>query len=203
MQLIGDEARALLEPAAHDDTTPRAVRVLRDEVNAPRRLLAGTGAVLLAVVGALVAEVGVGLLDGFVGAAVVAFALAGAVLAGAALLGRAVARAGRRVSDAYVDRAGRSGASTPGGMVAGLFSGPMILRSALSAVSIIALCLSASGVYYVLAEQDDSVLLAFVLVMTVTWALTAWCVLRTEYAVSWSLGRRTQAWAQDRRAGHR
>jgi hypothetical protein len=197
--LIGDEARALLEPPGRDDTTPRAVAALEREVNAPVRLLAGTGAVVLAVVGALVAEVGVGLLDGFAGAAVVAFAVAAGALAAAALLGRAVARAGRRVSDAYVDRASRSGSSAPGGMVTGLFSGRMIVRSALSAVAVIGLLMSASGVYYVLVVQDDSVLLAFVVVMTVTWAATAWCLLRTELAVSRSLGLRTQAWGEERR----
>lgn len=203
MRLIADEARALLEPTGRDDVTPRAVATLRREVDAPRRLLAGAAAVGLAVLGGLVAEVAVGLLDGFVGAALVASALAGVLLAVAALLGHAVARAGRQVTDAYVERAGRSGTSTPGGMLAGLLRGPMVLRSALSAVSVVGLLLSASGVYYVLVVQDDSVLLAFALVMTVTWAVTAWCVLRTEHAVSRSLGRRTRAWAEDRRAGHR
>ncbi|WP_127479775.1 hypothetical protein [Nocardioides pantholopis] len=194
MTLISDESRRLLDPVGTQATSTAELDLLRREVNSPRRLLAGTGAVVLGLIGVLPAgftasEAAEGRWSG----AALAALLTLVVVVHAAWLGFRVVTAGRRVVDGYVARSRHAAYARPGGLVALSLSGPMILRSALAAAGIIGACFAGSLLYLGLSDPDTGAEGAVMgLVLLVVSAVPTWCLVSGEVRVVRAQGQRTR-----------
>lgn len=144
--LIADDAEALIAAAgmAGDDSATghrAAVEVLGREINSGRRFGMGLVALILVGVGGMLLGVGADAMKDDDGAlTALGFVLGLALVVPGAVLGLAVTRAGGRVIAAHGawTRADPFGSTEPGSIVRRLLSVRSLLRSALTAVALIA-----------------------------------------------------------------
>lgn len=194
MALISTEARRLLDSPT-EPLGEAELRRLRAEVTSPRRLLPGTAAVVLGILGGLAAGFAAAELEaGRTSGALAALGLALVVLVPAAVLAAAVIRAGRRVVTGYVERRAAAPPSGPDHLVKAVLGPGLVLRSALAAAGTIATCFAASLVGLAWSDPSyDAAGVAMGTVWTATALLATSCLLSGELRVVLAEGRRTRA----------
>lgn len=193
MGLLSSDARRILDSptAAASDTD---VRTLRQEVTSARRLLGGGAAVALGLLGGLGAGfAGSEMSAGRGGGALAAAVLALALLLPAAVLGGLVVLAGRRVVSGYVARLALAPRTGPDRLVRSVLGPGLVLRSALAAAGVIAVCFAGSVVWLGAAEPRDPAAIAMGAVWLVTAGVAAAALLVGELRVVRAEGRRTRA----------
>ncbi len=159
--LISDEALRLVDAAESPDPTSRAghrqaVEELEREIGSVRHLGSGLLAVVLVVSGGLFAAVAAESLGDDAALVVLGTALAVVLIVPGSLLGLAVVRTGERIVRAHATWTADDpfGSPDPGSIVQRLLSGRSTLRSALTAVALIAALFAWSFVGLGIAPSD-------------------------------------------------
>lgn len=198
MRWVRPEARPLL--TVDDHTAPgQALTVLESELNAPRRLLGGTVALLALLLAGLAAAAAQAVTEVEGGTpAVLLFGLVAVALGGvAAWTGLSVIRGGRAVLAAYLAWSRRdSGLSTgPAAVLRRGVAGPWLFRELLAGLSFIATMFAAVVLVLPLAdvvEITDPVLISLTLggPGVVGFGTATWCLLSTDLRAVWAHGLR-------------